>query len=239
VKDWFANIWSGIKNAFSSVGSWFKNIFSTAKNGIQNAWSGVTNFFSNVKNGIANAFSNIKEKLSAPFEKARDAIRNVADKIKGFFKGEISLPKIKLPHFKLSPSGWKIGDLLKGSIPKLGIEWYAKAMDNPMLMTKPTIFGYNPATGNLQGGGDVPGGEVVSGADTLMNMIGNAVESKNSGIMLLLNRIIDLLTQFFPEMLDAFLNSVMVLEDGTLVAKMAPAMDAELGKLTIKKGRGR
>ena len=32
---------------------------------------------------------------------------------------------------------------------------------------------------------------------------------------------------------------IMVLDDGTLVAKTAPRMNVELGKIAIKKGRGR
>ena len=31
-----------------------------------------------------------------------------------------------MPHFSISPSGWKVSDLLNGSIPSLGIEWYAR-----------------------------------------------------------------------------------------------------------------
>ena len=43
-----------------------------------------------------------------------------------------------MPHFGISPSGWKIGDLLKGSIPKLSISWY----ENGGIFDKPTLFGY-------------------------------------------------------------------------------------------------
>ena len=35
-------------------------------------------------------------------------------------------PHISLPHFGINPAGWEIGDLLKGVIPSLSIEWYAK-----------------------------------------------------------------------------------------------------------------
>lgn len=238
VKAKFSNIKNGITNAFSNVGSWFKDKFTSAKNGVVNAWSNVKSKFTDIKNGVVNAFANVKEKLSAPFTKARDTIKGVADKIKAFFKGEIKMPKIKLPHFSVKPSGWKIGDLLKGSIPSLGIDWYAKAMDNPMLMTKPTIFGYNPVTGNLQGGGEVPGGEVVSGAGTLMNMIQNAVAAQNSGIEYYLQKIIELLAKFFPQMLEA-----MAAEKGMtvdeLVRMLAKPMNRELGRLAIQEGRGR
>ena len=62
----------------------------------------------------------------APIETLKQKVSDIVEKIKGFFKFNISLPHIKLPHFAIKPAGWKIGDLLKGSIPSLGISWYAK-----------------------------------------------------------------------------------------------------------------
>ena len=232
----FKGIWNSIKNVFAPVGSWFKDKFTSAKNGIQNAWSSVKGFFSKTKDNIVNAFSNVKEKLSAPFTKARDVIKGVADKIKGFFKGEISLPKIKLPHFSVSPSGWKIGDLLDGKIPKLSIKWYAQAMDNPVVMTKPTIFGYDSTSGQLMGGGEA-GSEVVSGTNTLMTMIRGAVAEQNNGITYYLQKIIEILASFFPQILEA-----MAAENGMTVDEfvrmLAPSMNKELGRLALQKGRG-
>lgn len=239
VKSFFGNIWSGIKNTFSSVGSWFGQQFTKGKQNVQNAWSGVKNFFSNIKNGIVNAFSNIKEKLSAPFTKARDTIKGVADKIKSFFKGEIKLPKIKMPHFNLSPSGWKIGDLLKGSIPKLSIKWYAEAMNNPIVMKEPTIFGYNSETGQLMGGGEA-GSEVVTGTNTLMNMIQSAVSAQNSGLVYYLNKIIEILAMYFPQVLEKMDIPVpAVIDPNQAAAALAVPMNKELGKLSAREERGR
>lgn len=189
VKTRFSNIWNGIKSVFSNVGAWFKNLFTNAKNNVVNAWSSVKAKFTSIKNGIVSAFSNVKEKLTAPFQKARDIIKGIADKIKGFFKGEISMPKIKVPHFSIKPKGWKIGDLLDGVKPSLGIEWYAKAVNNPMIMKSPTVFGYNETTNSLRVGGETED-EVISGTQTLMNMIGNTVESRTSAP---LNQIVSLL----------------------------------------------
>ena len=234
----FKGIWEAIKNVFSNLGGWFKSKFSEGSQNVQKAWSGIKNFFGNIKNGIVNAFSNIKEKLSAPFTKARDIIKGVADKIKGFFKGNISMPKIKLPHFKIKPSGWKFSDLLEGSIPKLGIDWYAKAMDNPMLMNKPTIFGYDAQTGRLQGGGEVPGGEMIGGTNTIMGMISNAVASQNNTIVIYLQRLIEILATYFPQILEVAGHDI-VAEDGTILAHYLPQIDEGLGKIKARKDRGR
>ena len=55
-------------------------------------------------------------------------------------------------------------------------------------MTQPTAFGIN-GLGQIMAGGEA-GTEVVSGADTLMNMISDAVESKNTDLISVLNLIL-------------------------------------------------
>jgi hypothetical protein len=228
------NIWNNIRTSISNVVTGVKNtvskVFNSVKSTVSNIFNGIKSKATSVWNGVMNA-------IKKPIEKARDLVKGAIDKIKGFFNFKFSWPKLKMPHFGISPSGWKIGDLLKGSIPKLKIDWYAKAMDNPMVMTDPTIFGYNPATGNFMGGGEA-GSEVVSGTNTLMNMIGNAVQTENAALVQYLERIVNLLIQFFPEALEA-MQTPMVCDTNGLAIAMAPAMNTELGKIAIKKGRGR
>lgn len=122
-------------------------------------------------NSIKATFQRIWEAITSPIKKAADFVKGVVDKIKSFFQFKIELPKIKLPHFAITPRGWKLGDLLKGSIPKLGIEWYAKAMDNGMVLNGPTVFGMQGD--RLLAGGE-RGPEVVVGAKSLMSMIRSA-----------------------------------------------------------------
>lgn len=116
-------------------------------------------------------FQRIKEAITRPIEAARDFVKGVIDKIKSFFQFKVELPKIKLPHFGITPRGWKLGDLLKGSIPRLGIEWYGKAMENGMVLDTPTVL--PTADGTLRGFGE-RGPEVVVGAKSLMSMIRQA-----------------------------------------------------------------
>jgi phage-related protein len=203
IKNTVSSIWNGIKSVISSAVNSVKSIISSVWNGIKNTTSSV---FNGIKTTASKAWNDIKNKMTAPIEKARDTIKGIVDRIKGFFSGmSISIPKIKLPHFSISPSGWKIGDLLEGSIPKLGISWYAKAMDNPIIMTKPTIFGYNGATGELMGGGEVPGGEVVSGTNTLMNMIQTAVAAQNEAVVKVLTAILNAIVGGNQDMIHALL----------------------------------
>lgn len=88
----------------------------------------------NIGPAIKGALKGVVDFITSPFKKAIEAV-------KGFFSFKISWPKIPLPHFSVSPKGWKIGDLLKGKIPSLGIEWYRKAEDNPYMFKGATLFG--------------------------------------------------------------------------------------------------
>ncbi len=85
----------------------------------------------------------LKENVFKKFTDLKDGIVNVfkgiGNTLKNLFKFNIDLPKIKMPHFSIKPKGWEIGDLMKGKIPKLGIDWYAKGA----VFTKPTIFNTN------------------------------------------------------------------------------------------------
>lgn len=218
IKSVFSSAWNGIKSTVSSV---INGVKSTISSGLNAAKSTVTN----VLNSIKNAFSNI-------LNGAKNVVSNVINKIKGFFNFSWSLPKLKLPHVTISGKF----SLTPPSVPKFGISWYRKAMDEPYLFTKPTLFDVNPATGTARGAGEA-GDEVMIGKDTMLNMIRQAVAVENAGLLDRFDLLIALLDAFFPKVLD-MLNMAVVLEDGTLVGKLAPKMDEALGELMRKKERG-
>ena len=219
VKDFFVNGFNTIKNKVVST--------------VTNLVDGVKNKFNSFKNSVTSIFNTVKNAITSPIEKARDVVKGVVDKIKGFFKFNVSLPKIKLPHFGITPKGWQIGDLLKGKIPKLGIDWYAKAVRNPMILDRPTAFGLSP-NGNIRVGGEA-GSELVGGTGTIMGMISNAVSSNNGGMENKLDILINLLSNYLP----ALSNQQVVLSTGELVGAMVNPMDKALGNLADSRRRGR
>lgn len=164
----------------------------------------------NIKSVVSDKFNSVKSKILTPIENARDRIKDIVDKIKGFFSGmKLSFPDIKLPHFKINPSGWKIGDLLEGSIPKLGIDWYDKAMDDGMIMNEPTIFGVN-SKGQPMGGGET-GSETVVGTQSLINMINGAVEQSNNGLYDVLDKILKVLKDIDDSMFDRIVKALQTM----------------------------
>lgn len=181
----------------------YKN-WDTVKAKALEMWQSVTKTFDNLKASISTKVESIKQKVSTkfneikkkmwqPIEEGKKKISGIVETVKGFFSGmKLKFPKIDLPHFSIKPKGWKLSDLLDGVKPTIGIDWYAKAMNNPLIMTQPTAFGYNADTGRVMVGGE-RGSEIVSGTNTLMNMIRQATSSGNVVLLEVLTQIRDLL----------------------------------------------
>ena len=213
IKEYISTSWNAIKSALSSVMNAIKNVVSGVwdriGDSVMNVVNKVKSFLSSAWDGIKTTatkmWNDLPDKITKPIEKARDTIKGIVDKIKGFFTGmKIEFPKIKLPHFGIEPEGWSIGDLLDGEIPHLSIDWYAKAMDRPMIMTRPTIFGYDAGTGQLMGGGET-GSEVVTGTNTLMGMIRAAVAAQNEAVIAVLTAILNAILGGNEELVQAIL----------------------------------
>ena len=87
-------------------------------------------------------FNAINTAITHPIQTAANIIRRIVERIKGFFHFSISAPHIPLPHFTISPAGWRLKDLLKGVKPKLGINWYAKGG----IFDSPSVIGVGEGT---------------------------------------------------------------------------------------------
>lgn len=162
-----------------------------------------------------------------------DALEWIIDLIGRIVDGfkNIKMPEIKLPHFAISPRGWTIGDLLKGSIPKLTVEYYAKAMDEPRLLTEPTIFG--ASGGKLLAGGEA-GNELVVGENKMLDMISQANAAQFDALGGYLSAIYELLGEYMPTLT----NRQLVLNTGALVGELAEPMNAQLGRIMKRNERG-
>lgn len=220
----------------SAVASKFKSKMSEAKEAVSSRLSSIKTSFSSGLQGafstVSNILGNIKNKFSSVLNSAKSTVSNAISKIKGFFNFSWSLPKLKMPHFSISGK-FSLNPL---SVPKFSISWYKKAMDEPYMFTKPTIFDVNPVTGQAKGAGEA-GDELMLGKNTLLNMIRRAVNSENAGVVQKLEILISILSRYFPEIIEAMKREI-VLDSGALVGELAPAMDTELGRISNHKGRG-
>lgn len=242
-------IWNGIKNTISNVVNGVKNTVSNVFNGVKDT---ISNIFNGIKNTATNVWNGIRDAIKNPIEKARDLVSGAIDAIKGFFNFDIKWPHIPMPHFSVKPAGWSIGDLLKGSIPSLGISWYKEGA----ILKRPTAFGLD-SEGNVMVGGEA-GMEAIAPITDLLQYVRQAVREVMHDFIapdgMLLNRqineqetattraaatgaLIDLLNYYFPQLIDAQQHAIL-LDGKTLVGETVKEMDAQMAQLSKLKKRG-
>lgn len=95
-RNFFINMWEGIKTALGAVVDFFKGAFDSIgnfisetwegiKNGAANAWEGIKGAFSSVGSWFKEKFSDAKEKAVNAWNNAKEKFGNVWTKIKGAF----------------------------------------------------------------------------------------------------------------------------------------------------------
>ncbi len=182
--------------------------------------SGMTTVLGAVKNPLVQVqqeFSSIFGQVQTTVEKAVQAVRKTMD-------FTWSLPSLKLPHISIS-GGFSLNPV---SVPTFSISWYKKAMDQALLLDSATIFGMNPATGQLLGGGEA-GSETIVGTETLMGMIAHA--SGGEAVVAAVEEGFDRLLRVLEEYLPGVSNARIYLDKKVLVGELAPELDVTLGKL--------
>lgn len=215
-----------------SITSKYEQMKQKASKSFSNMKQSASNNLSGMASIASTKLGNIAGKFTSTMSKAKTAVSNGISNIKSKFNFSWSLPKLKLPHFKVSGKF----SLNPPSVPSFGISWYKKAMDNAMIMNSPTVFGYDAKTNRLLAGGEA-GREVVSGEDHLISLIGKVVQSQYSQTERQLDQLNSLVQQYFPQVLQNMGHDV-VLDDGTLVGRLAPKMDDRLSRIQRHKERG-
>ncbi len=184
IKSTVTNIWNSIKSVTSSVFNAVKSTTSSVWNGIKSTISSVVNGIKSTVSGVWNGiksvttsvWNGIKSAITGPIQAAKGVISGIVDSIKRLFNFKLKFPKIDiphipLPHFNLSGSF----NPLKGKIPHIGVDWYAKGG----VFTKPTLFANN---GGFSGVGEAgPEAALPLNAKTLGG-IGKGIAEATGGL---------------------------------------------------------
>ena len=249
IKSVTSTVWNAIKSAIegpiNTAKSVVTNVVNAVKSTVSNVWNAIKSTTSNVWNGIKSA-------IEGPMNKARDFVKGIIDTIKGFFNFKISWPHIPMPHFSINPKGWSVGDLLKGSIPSLGIQWYKKGA----ILNKATPFGTSP-DGKLMVGGEA-GAEAIAPISTLLDYVKQGVHevmttTQTDGLSLerqinsatrsaqmqadKVSKLVDLVGYYFPKLIEASKKSIL-LDGKELVGQTIDEIDSQLALKYQMRARG-
>lgn len=164
------------------VDGFVSNVKSVFKAGFEAVKNFIINPIVSAKDKVVAIFDNIKNSISEKLEAAKNKVMSVVETIKGLFNFEFKLPKIKTPSFGITPKGWSVGDLLKGSIPKLSIKWNALGG----VFDSPTIVPYG---NTLQGLGEAGAEAIVPLENNTewLDKIADKLASKQNSTPVVLN----------------------------------------------------
>lgn len=185
-KDTVSEKLGNMKAAYEQHGGGIKGVAAAAIEGVKGYYTAGYTFIDNLTGGkltaikdkistkmsearakVSEILESIKSAFNEKMESAKSIVSGAIEKIKSFFNFSWSLPKLKLPHFSISGSF----SLNPPSVPKFGIEWYKDGG----IMTNPTAFGVNPATGNTMVGGEA-GAEAIVPLSQLWDKMRNIIK---------------------------------------------------------------
>lgn len=133
-----------VATVVKTLASIFKTAFNAAKSAVVSAGSAIKSVgskiqsvlsFSGLGGKVKGVFNTIKSAISNPIDTAKGLVQKAVNAIKGFFPVSVGnvVSGIKLPHFSISGKF----SINPPSIPKFGVQWYAKGG----IMDGPTLFG--------------------------------------------------------------------------------------------------
>ena len=158
-----------IQDAYEKYGGGITGILAASWQTWKEIWSTGFDVIDKLTGG---KLTGVKNKFWSKFEEIKNVVKNVLDTVKRFLAGDWPTPKIKTPHFQISPSGWTISDLIKGSIPKLSINWRAKGA----ILNRPTVVNQS---GNMIDVAGEAGPEAVTPIETLKKYVREEVRANN------------------------------------------------------------
>ena len=176
IKGVFSTVWDAIQSISQTVmgalQSYISNTLNAISGVVSSVWNGIKStvefVLTSIYNNVTNTWDGIKNAIGSAINVAKDLVSSAIDAIKGLFNFSISWPHIPLPHFSVSGSANPL-DWLKGQIPRIGIEWYAKGG----IMTKPTLFGMNG--NNMMVGGEAGNEAVLPLNERTLGAIGRGI----------------------------------------------------------------
>ncbi len=141
VGSWFGDRWNDIKDGVKEADTWFGEKFESAKEKAQNPFQKIGSWFGDRWKDMQDALKEIpnwfKNLFNDAMDNAKSAVQSGVDALKSIFDFEWHLPKLELPHIKIT-GGFSLNP---PSFPSFDISWYARGG----VFNSPSIIGVGEA----------------------------------------------------------------------------------------------
>lgn len=212
------NMWAKIQSVAGTAVGWIKRKFGELKDSVAK---------------VKANFEAIKKAITDKINGAKEAVAGFVNKVKGFFPLKIGkiFSSLKIPKISVSGGKAPFGIAGKGKLPSFNVKWNAEGG----ILSEPTIFGMNPKTGTLLGGGEA-GKEAIVPIDRLKAYIDESVNDRNKDLSesleIQFSRLILFMQNYFP------VSYQITLDSGILAGELAPGINSRLAEIYKNNKRG-
>ena len=217
-RKFWLNMWAKIQSASGTAVNWIKKKFGELKDSVAK---------------VKANFEAIKKAVTDKINGAKEAVTGFVNKVKGFFPLKIGkiFSSLKIPKISVSGGKAPFGIAGKGKLPSFNVKWNAEGG----ILSEPTIFGMNPKTGTLLGGGEA-GKEAIVPIDRLKAYIDESVNDRNKDLSesleIQFSRLILFMQNYFP------VSYQITLDSGILAGELAPGINSRLAEIYKNNKRG-
>ena len=217
-RKFWLNMWAKIQSVAGTAVGWIKRKFGELKDSVAK---------------VKANFEAIKKAITDKINGAKEAVAGFVNKVKGFFPLKIGkiFSSLKIPKISVSGGKAPFGIAGKGKLPSFDVKWNAEGG----ILSEPTIFGMNPKTGTLLGGGEA-GKEAIVPIDRLKAYIDESVNDRNKDLSesleIQFSRLILFMQNYFP------VSYQITLDSGILAGELAPGINSRLAEIYKNNKRG-
>lgn len=217
-RKFWLNMWAKIQSVAGTAIGWIKRKFGELKDSVAK---------------VKANFEAIKKAITDKINGAKEAVAGFVNKVKGFFPLKIGkiFSSLKIPKISVSGGKAPFGIAGKGKLPSFNVKWNADGG----ILSEPTIFGMNPKTGTLLGGGEA-GKEAIVPIDRLKAYIDESVNNRNKDLSesleIQISRLILFMKNYFP------VSYQITLDSGILAGELAPGINSRLAEIYKNNKRG-
>lgn len=256
---YFKGIWTSITKIYANVKAWFSEKFRQAWSGIKSIWAGATGFFRGIYSSVTGAFANIGGWFRSKFSSAWTSIKSVFSGWGSFFSGLWTQIKSKF-----SSIGTTLGSSISSAV-KTGLNKALSTIEtgiNKGIGLINSAIGFASKLGfdvgevgkitlpRLARGGVLEKGQMGllegTGAEAVVPLENNRAwlsrvaadlhELQSNSYVSKDNHKIEAMLRQAISLLESLSNMQIVLDSGTLVGELVPAVD---GAMAVRLGHVR